>query len=305
MTAKAKRNLLLRVLIYGGLLTAAVIALRMRACPTWTPAAVTETYQTRKPNPYIDPEGQTQETRILPPEGFARTEAAEGSFTAFMRQQPVYGDGSMIYVYDGSQRSGAGAAAVYDLSVGAEGYQECADSIIRLWSEYFRGTGQEARLSYHLSNGFLCDWASWKRGKRVLAFGDWAMWLPLSLPDDSEQQFHNYLVTVMRYAGTLSLEAESEPIDVSEAHPGDILCHGGAPGHAVLIADEAVNAAGERCFLLAQGFIPAQSCQILAGYAGAESPWYSASQLTGDEIRLEGYTFHGDGILRRWNGGFS
>ena len=111
MTAKAKRNLLLRVLIYGGLLTAAVIALRMRACPTWTPAAVTETYQTRKPNPYIDPEGQTQETRILPPEGFARTEAAEGSFTAFMRQQPVYGDGSMIYVYDGSQRSGAGAAA--------------------------------------------------------------------------------------------------------------------------------------------------------------------------------------------------
>ena len=86
---------------------------------------------------------------------------------------------------------------------------------------------------------------------------------------------------------------------------GDILCHGGAPGHAVLIVDEAVNEAGERCFLLAQGFIPAQSCQILAGYAGAESPWYSASQLTGDEIRLEGYTFRGDGILRRWNGGFS
>lgn len=297
-----KKQVIVRVILLIVLLIAAYIVLCIRACPKWEPAEVTPQFQQTRENPYIDPTGNTQATRILPPEGYTRTEAAADSFLAFMREQPVYGDGSMIYVYDGSVRSGAGAAAVYTMSVVED--QQCADSIIRLWSEYFRVTGQTERLAFHYSNGTLCDYESWKRGKRMLAFGEWAHWVQLKGRSDSDKTFYSWLASVMHYAGTLSLEAESVPIAPEEAHTGDILCHGGAPGHAVLIVDEAENADGERVFLLAQGFIPAQSCQILAGYGGADSPWYTEAQLAGDTISLEGYTFRGEGILRRWNDGF-
>ena len=283
------------------------LALCARTCPTWTPAEVIPKIEQAQENPYIDPSGMTQETRILPPEGYVRTEAAEDSFLAFMRQQPVYENGSVIYEYDGTYLSSANAAAVYTLSVGDEGYQQCADSIIRLWSEYFWATGQTKRIAFHLSNGFLCDYESWRKGKRVLAFGEWAQWVPLKFADDSEQQFHNYLVTVMRYAGTLSLEAESQPISAQDAHAGDILCHGGTPGHAVVIVDEAVNEAGERCFLLAQGYTPARSCHIITGYGDTQNPWYTEDALSAEQhdgnISLSIRNFH-TGDLRRWNQGF-
>ena len=109
-------------------------------------------------------------------------------------------------------------------------------------------------------------------------------------------------MTVMRYAGTLSLEKESVPVSVQEAHAGDFLCHGGSPGHAVLIADEAVNENGERVFLLANGFMPAQSAYILAGYNCDPNPWYTQEQLSADPVCLSTYTFEGTGVLRRHTG---
>lgn len=302
-----KKQIIVRVIVLAVLCIAAYTVLCMRACRTWKPAEVMPEYTQVRENPYIDPAGGTQETRILPPEGYTRTEAAEGSFLRFMRQQPVYDNGSMIYAYNGDHLSGANAAAVYTLSVGDEGYQQCADSIIRLWSDYYWSTGQKDKLSYHLSNGFLCDYASWCRGKRVLAFGEWAVWLKLKGYDDSEQSYRNYLMTVMQFAGTLSLHAESQPIAPQDARAGDILCHPGTPGHAVVLVDEAMNAAGERCFLIAQGFIPAQSCHIIAGYGDAQSPWYTEAQLDAAQhdgvISLSSYVFHTD-ELRRWNEGF-
>jgi hypothetical protein len=67
----------------------------------WKPAAVTVQVRETEKNPYINPEGMTQESRILPPEGFTRTEAPPHSFLAFMRNQPLYENGSLIYTYDG------------------------------------------------------------------------------------------------------------------------------------------------------------------------------------------------------------
>lgn len=254
-------------------------------------------------NPYLDPAGSTQETRILPPEGYARVPAAEDSFLHFMRTFPLCEHGSSIVSYSGEQLPSANAAAVYQLSLGDEGYQQCADTIIRLWSEYFRASGQTERIAFTYSNGYPTDYGSWRNGWRYLTAGNLTWRMKLAGFDDSEQQFRNYLRSVMRYAGTLSLEAESEPIAAADAHAGDILCNGGAPGHAVIIVDEAVNEAGERCFLMAQGFIPAQTAHIITGYSDPQNPWYPESALAGDPVQLCSYTFHGD-ALRRWKDGF-
>lgn len=300
-----KKQIILRVILLIVFLIAAYIALCIRACPHWEPAAIDpQPTAAKRSSIYIDPDGMTQETRILPPEGYTRVPASEGSFLSYMRRMPVYEEGTPVYTYQGKALSAANAAAVYDLTLGKEGYQECADSIIRLWSEYFYATGQTGRIAFHLTNGFATSYEKWSHGSRILAVGSLSWSLPLKPPEDSAQTLHDYLYTVMRYAGTRSLEAESEPISAADARAGDILCHGGSPGHAVVLADVAENERGERIFLIAQGFQPSQSCHIIGGVTQDDCPWYTTEQLGADtSISLSSYTFH-PGELRRWCGGF-
>lgn len=58
---------------------------------------------------------------------------------------------------------------------------------------------------------------------------------------------------------------------------GDVFIRGGSPGHAVIVLDMAENkATGERVFLLAQGYMPAQDIHILKNPSAPNlSPWYS------------------------------
>ncbi len=300
---KIRRRLLIPLALLTGLAAGCFGLIVFRACPKWQPAELTPKITEMPANPYLNPDGMTQETRILPPEGFERTPAAPDSFLAFMRQQPLYEHGAAVCSYRGANYSAHNAAAVYTLSVGKEGYQECADSIIRLWSEYFYATGQTERIAFRLTNGYQTSYERWRSGTRVLVFGNIAWGMKLAGYDDSVQQFHNYLMAVMHYAGTRSLEAESAPIAAEDARAGDLLVNGGSPGHAVVIVDEAVNAEGERCYLLAQGYMPAQNCHIINGCEDKQNPWYTAEQLSGDPVRTDQYTFTGE-ALRRWKEGF-
>jgi hypothetical protein len=52
---------------------------------------------------------------------------------------------------------------------------------------------------------------------------------------------------------------------------------GGSPGHCELVVDAAINkTTGERMFLLAQSFMPAQNIEILINPIRADfTPWYS------------------------------
>lgn len=298
-----KKQVIRRIIVLILLLTAAYIALCLRAARHWHAAELTPEVKAAAENPFIDPAGMTQETRILPPAGYTRVPAASDSFLAFMRKQTLFPDGSCICEFDGKQHSGADAAAVYDLSVGTDSYQECADTVIRFWSDYYRETGQTEKLAFHLTNGMLCDWETFRRGKRVLAFGSFSMWLRLKAPDDSEQTYRDWLMTVQHYAGTLSLEAESEPITPEEARAGDIICRGGSPGHVVLLADEAVNADGQRAFLLAQGLIPSQNAHLLFAGDQMQDPWITEEQLGMLPIQAGAFTFY-ENTLRRWGEGF-
>ncbi len=298
-----KKQVIIRLAVLIVLLAGVYVFLLLRAARHWKPAAVTEQISAPRSNPYLNPEGMTQETRILPPEGYTRVPAGEDSLLTYLRRMPVYPECSALYVYDGTTRPGSNAAAVYTLSVGSEGYQECADTVIRLWSDYFNATGQRDRLRFHLTNGFLCDYDSFRRGRRVFAVGSFSAWLPLTGADDSPQTYHDWLMTVMHYAGTLSLERETAPISPADAHAGDILCRGGSPGHAVLLCDEAVNAEGQRCYLLVQGMIPAQSAHILFAGDDPDNPWITQEALGNYPVRAGAYTFD-ENMLRRYGDGF-
>lgn len=93
----------------------------------------------------------------------------------------------------------------------------------------------------------------------------------------SYQAFRQYLDVVFSYAGTMSLSKELARVPtVRGVLPGDVFIKGGFPGHAVIVLDVAERADGDRVFLLAQSYMPAQQMHVLRG-PNDGSPWYRAT----------------------------
>jgi hypothetical protein len=80
---------------------------------------------------------------------------------------------------------------------------------------------------------------------------------------------------------------------------GDVFIKGGSPGHAIIVMDMAENkSTGEKIFILAQSYMPAQETQILCNPKSKElSPWYSLN-YTGDLYTPE-WTFS-ENMLKRF-----
>ncbi len=283
--------------------TAAVLAaVYIRVNPKWKAAELKiepadRTFEIQS----IDPDGTTLEARITPPTGYERVSVSEGSFGKYLRDYPLLPDDTKLPVYDGTAMSSAYTAAVFDISLGDEGYQQCADSIIRLYSDYFYENGQFDKISFQFSNGDVCDYQRWRKGKRMLVLGDLSIEIPGALPDDSEQQYRNYLKEVMNYAGTISLQNESEQITPDQLSIGDIIC---SDDHVVMVVDIAANENGEKCYLLGQSFIPAVCFHVIANVNGSEvTPWFTGQQLEQDNFVIGGFKFKKED-MRRWKDGF-
>ena len=296
------RGRLIRILLLLILIAVLLTAVYIRTNPKWKAAKLTVEPAGRFYDiSSVDPAGMTLETRIVPPEGFERVPAGEGSFSEYLRKYPLLPDDVKLPVYDGTAMDYSNAAAVFDISLGDEGYQQCADSVIRLYSDYFYETGQSDRISFKFSNGDECSYDRWRKGKRMLVLADFSCEIPAALPDDSHQQYMNYLKEVMRYAGTLSLQKESEVIPAEELRVGDIVCN---DTHVVMVVDEAVNEKGEKCYLFGQSFIPAVCFHIISRTEGSEvTPWFTQDELEKESFVIGTFGFRKEDI-RRWKEGF-
>lgn len=250
---------------------------------------------------YIRPQGMSLMERFPAPEGYTRTAAAENSFQSYLRCLPLKPDASPVMLYNGTRKGNQEVhAAVFDLPVFDSDLQQCADSIVRVYAEYFRSVGDYDAIAFHLTNGFLMDYPSWREGNRLLVEGNHVSWEKRASYDDSYETFLLYLKYVMMYAGTLSLDGESTPVSLDQIQAGDMFIKGGSPGHCVMVADVAVNDEGERCFLLAQGYMPAQDFHILKNPSLDKDPWYYTGQIEYPLITPE-YVFQ-EGSLKRWRG---
>ncbi|RYY91111.1 MAG: hypothetical protein EOO11_23190, partial [Chitinophagaceae bacterium] len=106
---------------------------------------------------------------------------------------------------------------------------------------------------------------------------DHAYWKRQVAFDDSYASFRKYLDVVFTYAGTLSLEASLKPQKTAALSVGDVFIRGGSPGHAVIVVDVVENARGEKRFLLAQSYMPAQEIHVLKNENSTDgSAWYDA-----------------------------
>ncbi len=247
----------------------------------------------------IVPEGMTVQTRIDTPKGYTRTDTTDDeNFTNFVRNYPLKEDKSPVLLYDGSEKRNQSAhIAVLELPIEAEDLQQCADSIMRIYAEYYYATEQYDKINFHFVNGFLAEYSKWRQGYRISFQGNDTSWTQSADFDDSYACFQKFMRIVFAYAGTLSMEQESTTISLEEAQVGDVFLKGGSPGHVVMILDVCMNEQGEKAYLLAQGYMPAQEFHILKNPLHEDDPWYYEEEIT-YPLRTPEYTFS-EGSLRR------
>ncbi len=231
----------------------------------------------QKPDDVIlNPDGDSIETRFLPPQGFSRIAAEPGSFCEFLRKLPLKQDGTDVKLYDGRLKTADVHSAVIDLDIGTRDLQQCADAVIRLRAEYLYGKGSYDSIHFNFTNGFVADYKRWLNGERIAVDGNKAYWVEKTSYSNDYSVFRKYLEIVFAYAGSLSLSREMDSIQVEEAQPGDVFIKGGSPGHAVIVIDMAENAVThQKVFMLAQSYMPAQDIHILKNNNDESiSPWY-------------------------------
>lgn len=248
---------------------------------------------------WINPDGETMETRINAPQGFLRIPSVPAEITGFLRSLPLKEDGSEVLLYDGSPKAyQSGHIAVFDMDTGDRDLQQCADSVIRIYAEYYWSIGAYDKIKFHLTNGFLMEYTKWRDGNRIVVDGNDVSWSQTASYDDSYETFRKYLNSVFAYAGTLSLSEESRAITPEELTPGDMFLQGGSPGHCILVVDIAEDKEGNRCFLMAQGYMPAQDFHIIINPLHPDNPWYYISELT-YPLETPSWTFD-EASLVRW-----
>lgn len=217
--------------------------------------------------------------RFPTPSGYVRNHEAPNSFAYFLRHLPLKPSGSKVRYFDGREKENRGVYdAVVDLPIGKKDLHQCADAIIRLRAEYLWRTRQFDKIKFHFTNGFLVEYNRWRKGGRVKFVQNEARWVETATPSDSYETFWAYLELVFSYAGTLSLSKELQQKSIDELQIGDVFIRGGSPGHAVIVVDMAENSAGQKVFLLAQSYMPAQEIQVLKNPNDQGlSPWYSTA----------------------------
>ncbi len=217
-------------------------------------------------------------TRFSPPPGFTRVEPNADSFAAWVRTLPLLPDGSQVRLHSGAlKRNQLAQAAVFDIDVGVQDLQQCADATIRLRAEYLWSLRAKDTICFRAEAGEELPYSRWQRGERPRVRGKNLLWEPATKASDTYADFRRYLDVVFSWASTRSLARGLAPVpDPTLIEPGDVFIKSGSPGHAVIVVDVAANPTGERVFLLAQSYMPAQQIHILKNPQSTTSAWYPA-----------------------------
>lgn len=247
---------------------------------------------------YINESGKTVQERIIVPDGFERVTVQEGSFGEYLRSLQLKPHGTNVLYYNGDVKPRKVHEAVLDIDVGKRDLQQCADSIIRLRAEYLYERGLYEKIHFNFTNGFNADFSTWMNGNGIKIVGNDVSWVRNTANSKDYASFRKYLDLVFAYAGTLSLSLEMESIEVDEMQPGDVFMYGSTPGHCEIVMDMAVNKqTGEKLFILAQGYMPAQDMHIVKNPSNNEgNPWYSLD--FGESLVTPEWTFNKDQLMR-------
>ena len=227
--------------------------------------------------PIIKPEYYALIKNIPLPEGYTRIENGDDSFATWLQNVGLKKD-KTVYKFDGTPKANQTAQfAVLDISVGNKDLQQCADAVMRLRAEYLFAKERYAEIIF-------------TDNEHIVYKLD---------PPFTREHFATYLNKVFGMCGSASLAKQLKPvIDINKIAAGDVIIRGGFPGHAVIVMDVAQNVEGEKIYLLAQSYMPAQDIHVLVNPAKEDlSPWYAVSEE--NIIHTPEYTFYKN-ELKAW-----
>lgn len=239
--------------------------------------------------------------RIKPPSGYFRKNDLAGNFAHWLRRLPLKEGNPDVQLYNGDLKGYQnGHAYVINIDVGVRDLQQCADATMRLRAEYLFGNNKQDSIHFNYTNGANVQFSKWKSGLYPIPKSGEVDWVNSTKNNKSYASFKRYMIQIFNYAGTLSLSRELESVAIESVQPGDIFCHGGSPGHAVMVLDVVENDLGNKMFLLAQSYMPAQEIHVLKNPLNEGiSPWYNLSEI-GEVINTPEWNFY-RGELMRWN----
>jgi len=218
------------------------------------------------------------------PEGFTRVAAPAGSFAEWLENISLRKNNT-VYLYNGQPIENQELHyAVLDISTGVKDLQQCADAIMRLKAEYYFSRHEYDKIVF-------ID------GQQKFSFGNW-----IKNADITQQKAHDTLLKFMEQVfincGTYTVDAMTKPVALADLQAGDIFVKAGAPGHAMIVVDVAQNTVGEKIYLLAQGYMPAQDMHIVINPLNLNlSPWYVVN--SDKKIVTPGWIFTRT-QLKRW-----
>lgn len=238
-------------------------------------------YDTPEPYMYINSSGDTLEARFNVPEGYTRTSEDKNSLAAFLRNYKLKEDGSPVLLYDGSPKGNQSAhMAVLTLPIENEDLQQCADSIMRIYGEYYYSLKQYDKICYPLGGGFNASFDKWRKGYGITLSSNKLIWTSQAGNDSGYESFRKFMRIVFAYSGTINMSDDSKKISLKKASVGDIFIKGGSPGHVVMIVDMCRDSDGHTAYLLGQGYMPAQEFHILKNPLHEDDPWYYKDEIT-------------------------
>jgi Domain of unknown function (4846) len=232
-------------------------------------STVTKTIPTQE-NDYL------QIKNIPLPVGYERIKNEENSFAGWLENIALKKD-KTVYKFDGTEKYNQTAQfAVLDISVGKKDLQQCADAVMRLRAEYLFAQKRFDEIIFR------------DNGSGVYTF----------MQPYNRENFAKYLDKVFGMCGTASLAKQLKPKNnFDKIQAGDVLIRGGFPGHAVMVMDVAENLNGEKIYMVAQSYMPAQDIHILQNPMNENlSPWYEANE--NDIIKTPEYTFRKNELMQ-------
>lgn len=246
----------------------------------------------------INEEGMTIAERYFPLNGFERVRVSDNSFGEFLRNQKLKSYGEKVLYYDGREKNKKGVYdSVFDVDIGDRDLHQCADAIMLLRAEYLYSQGLYEKIHFNFVSGFKAEYSKWMEGYRIKVDGNSVSYYKAADPSNTYESFRKFMDMVFAYSGTLSLDKELESVQIEDMEIGDVFIVGGNPGHAIIVVDMAENDEGEKIFMLAQSYMPAQQTQLLVNPNDkAISPWY---RLKGEEqLVTPEWTFDWDNLKK-------
>ena len=231
---------------------------------------------------------QTIESYFKIPQGYEREFAND--YSRWILKQPIIVN-KHVLTFDNNKIPGLNDwyIAKFDYDIGAKDLHQCADAAIYLNAKYHYDKNNLSKVKYHFTNGYMYSYSDFEENKVPDCRED-KNW-ECELVYKETNNLNEYLDIVWNYAGSYSLEKyDTYQVDLKNIQPGDIFIYGGFPGHVVSVVDVIINKNGQKKFMLAQSYMPAQEQHILLNPTKKFSVWHDLN--TNKNIITNGGTFN-------------